>query len=369
MNKFLQRIKRQYLTYSRADRNALLILAGILLLVIVGNSLMDYLPPKGETDFSEITKQLNDWEKNQYENSSKSYQQKLFPFNPNTISENKLDSLNLPAQIKRNIISYRKAGGSFKQASDLRKLYGMTDSIYSAIESYMVFPIKKSNTSDSKNKGKPKVIKPDYFDPNKITHDKLKSFGLNDFQANNLVNYRSNGGVFQTAGDVLKIYGIDSALYLELLPFIKIDSVVLPKIQVESNLELSVELNSADSVRLMELPGIGPAYARRIIRYRELLGGYYSTRQLTEVYNFPEETYKEIKKSIYADTLAIRKLRINFLEYSELLRHPYLNKEQVSQILSRREKQGAYKNLSEVASLQAFDDKTFKRVRPYLTCR
>src|SRR5665647_1059817 len=45
-----------------------------------------------------------------------------------------------------------------------------------------------------------------------------------------------------------------------------------------------LDLNSADSLHLLEIPGIGPVFASRIIRYRTLLGGYYAVDQLREVY-------------------------------------------------------------------------------------
>jgi len=48
--------------------------------------------------------------------------------------------------------------------------------------------------------------------------------------------------------------------------------------QVRVN-QTPIPINSADSVQLLPLPGIGPVYAGRIIRYRELLGGYVQTDQ------------------------------------------------------------------------------------------
>ena len=41
-----------------------------------------------------------------------------------------------------------------------------------------------------------------------------------------------------------------------------------------------VELNSADSTTLRRVPGIGPVFASRIVRFRSLLGGFYTVSQL-----------------------------------------------------------------------------------------
>ena len=366
MKKFLQRIKRQYLAYSRSDRNSILILAGLLLVSVLINGLVDYLPPKEGTDFSEIKKLMEEWEAEK-RMAADNATGKLFSFNPNSISQERLDSLDIPEPVKRNIVSYRRAGGRFKTASDFRKIYGMTDSIYEVVGKYLVIPSEKPKSSPmGMVKAKEETL--DYFDPNTVAEEELKTMGFTNYQARNLINYRLSGGVFRKADDILKIYGVDSVLFVKIKPFIKLDSV--NEVIVPSFDEIPmVELNSADSALLTQLPGIGPAYAKRIIRYRELLGGYYTPKQLLEVYNFPEDTFYGLEDYIYADTLHIRKMRINFLEFAELLRHPYLSKEQVAQILDRKEKLGAFKSIAEVAALQGFDDVTFEQVRPYLTCR
>ncbi|MFV0268134.1 MAG: ComEA family DNA-binding protein [Draconibacterium sp.] len=365
MKKFLQCIKRQYLSYSRSDRNSILILAGLLLVSVLINGLVDYLPPKEGTDFSEIKKLMEEWEAEMEIPDSES--RRLFSFNPNSISRAQLDSLDIPEPVKRNIVSYRRAGGRFKTGSDFRKIYGMTDSIYEVVEKYLVIPYEKPKSSPTGMvKAKEETL--DYFDPNTVAEEELRAMGFTNYQASNLVNYRLSGGVFRKADDILKIYGVDSVLFVKIKPYIKLDSV--NEVIVPSFDEIPMaELNSADSALLTKLPGIGPAYAKRIIRYRELLGGYYSPKQLLEIYNFPEDTFYGLEDYVYADTLHIRKMRINFFEFAELLRHPYLSKEQVAQILDRKEKLGAFKSIAEVALLQGFDDVTFERVRPYLTCR
>jgi DNA uptake protein ComE-like DNA-binding protein len=132
---------------------------------------------------------------------------------------------------------------------------------------------------------------------------------------------------------------------------------------------LHVELNNADSTDLVKLNGIGSVFAKRILKYRDLLGGFYSTVQLLEVYNFPEETFQKIENSVSADTLLIKKIRLNFVEYSDLIRHPYLNKKQVEAVLKYRQRNGAFQDILQIKSYDLVDSETFLRIRPYLTCR
>ena len=63
-----------------------------------------------------------------------------------------------------------------------------------------------------------------------------------------------------------------------------------------------IELNLADSALLETLPGIGPAFAGRIIRYRRILGGFRSPGQLREVYGMTEERYRQFEGKVTVDS-------------------------------------------------------------------
>jgi competence protein ComEA len=89
-----------------------------------------------------------------------------------------------------------------------------------------------------------------------------------------------------------------------------------------------VELNSADSTALESLPGIGPSFASRILKYRKLLGGYVDVEQLKEVYGMPEETYEKIKPLCRVDASKVTKFPSELVwENPYKIYHPYLTKE------------------------------------------
>ena len=77
------------------------------------------------------------------------------------------------------------------------------------------------------------------------------------------------------------------------------------------NHQSPININTADSAQLLPLPGIGPVFAGRIIKYRELLGGFVRSDQLYEVYGLKDETIEMIMDQIYIDTLGIKKMDIN----------------------------------------------------------
>lgn len=127
-----------------------------------------------------------------------------------------------------------------------------------------------------------------------------------------------------------------------------------------------VDINRADSAALLPLPGIGPVFAGRIIKYRELLGGFVSVDQLLEVYGMSEETLDLIGEMISIDASAIRKIRLDSATFRELLRHPYLEFEDVKAILDFRDFSGGIGSSRELLDNSILHDSVLQRVLPYL---
>lgn len=129
---------------------------------------------------------------------------------------------------------------------------------------------------------------------------------------------------------------------------------------------LTVELNSADSLTLQLLHGIGPAYARRIVRYRERLGGFVSTDQLLEVYGFTPELLAHIRPHITLDTTAIKPISINSIGLKELSRHPYIEYYQARDIITLRRKGVTFSSADDLRAVPSMADSTLRRILPYL---
>lgn len=127
-----------------------------------------------------------------------------------------------------------------------------------------------------------------------------------------------------------------------------------------------LDLNSCDSASLVALPGIGPVLSVRILKYRNLIGGYVSVKQLKEVYGLPEETYNLIASRVFADSLAIRKISINKAAYKDLIKHPYFKKAEVSAILKFRELKGPVRNSDEMLKNNLVSAETIIKIRSYL---
>ena len=129
-----------------------------------------------------------------------------------------------------------------------------------------------------------------------------------------------------------------------------------------------IDLNRADSSELIRLPGIGPVFAGRIVKYRELLGGYHRHEQLQEVYGLPEETVGLLQEKVFIDTAAVRQLDLQTATFRQLLRHPYLGYEQVRTIVRYRDLMGGIESIKELVDNELVSDSLWVKIAPYLRC-
>ena len=127
----------------------------------------------------------------------------------------------------------------------------------------------------------------------------------------------------------------------------------------------TISLNSTDTTEWKKIPGIGSSYSSRIVKYRTLLGGFVCKDQLQEVYGIDSEMYARISPFIAEDT-NWSKIKINKLEFKELLRHPYLNYNQVKVIMNLRDKKGNITSIDELSMLEEFTKDDISRLQPYL---
>ncbi|MGN0034094.1 MAG: ComEA family DNA-binding protein [Candidatus Limimorpha sp.] len=102
-----------------------------------------------------------------------------------------------------------------------------------------------------------------------------------------------------------------------------------------------IDINKADTNMLKKLPSIGTTFAKRIVNYRDQLGGFIECEQIMEVFGMDSTRYNTISPYLEIDSLAsTNKLRINYLYFKEILKHPYLQYDDVKKIINHREQKG-----------------------------
>lgn len=223
----------------------------------------------------------------------------------------------------------------------------------------------ESQFSNSKNFDDNFSDKLDYslfdFDPNQLNLSGWESLGFSSKQADAIVNYRTKYGPFNKKEELKKIFVISEEKYLELEPHIKI--VTGGEVHVASQL---ISLNEASSVDLEILPGIGPKFAERIIKFRNSLGGFTSMTQLHEVYNMTEEVYQILVDHTQIVPGKVQLIKINSATKDEIDKHPYIDFDVTAAILKEREQQ-KIENLDFLIAknLITIDEK--EKIEPYIS--
>ena len=208
------------------------------------------------------------------------------------------------------------------------------------------------------------------FNPNTVTKEELKALGFSERLMKGLLNYRAKGGEFRVKTDVQKLYGMDSTFFKSLLPFIQLpERIVYEKATPELKKKPSLfNLNLADSTQFQQIYGIGPVLAKRIVKYRDRLGGFVTNDQLREVYGLDSVVIGQILKvSFIPENNSIKKLNINTADEKMLSSHPYFLKNIARAIVTYRFQHGNYQSVDDLRRINLIDEKTMTKIYPYLT--
>ncbi len=230
----------------------------------------------------------------------------------------------------------------------------------------------KSRSYRSKKSGYGKKFKrpKSKFDPNSYQQQDWTALGLSPKQADIIVKLSKRG--FRSNEDLERIYVLPKEAF-ELLK----DStfyIVREKSSYQGNQYTSavkktilVDLNTGNQEEFEQIPGIGEYFARKIIDYRQQLGGFINTEQLMEVWKIDAVKYTEIEPFVKIANNSIQKISINTATTDELQKHPYISYKVANSIVKMRSQHGDYKDVSDIKRSVLIDEVTYQKIKPYLT--
>ena len=190
------------------------------------------------------------------------------------------------------------------------------------------------------------------FDPNTVSVADLQRLGLSERQAESIENYRSKGGRFRSKEDFRKMYVVSDTLFARLEAYIDI-----PKL----------ELNRADSAALVALRGIGPYYARKILNYRERLGGFVDAAQLLEIDGIDADRLAGFSEDVTVDAKKIRKIDLWHASDTVLARHPYIGAKGARSVLRYRQLYDSARwTLPDLAKERALPPENIEKLKKYI---
>ena len=128
----------------------------------------------------------------------------------------------------------------------------------------------------------------------------------------------------------------------------------------------TIEINSSDTTDLKKITGIGSAFSNRIVKYRNLLGGYNSLNQLKEVWGMDDDLFNKIIPYLKITPNA-KKIKINTASFEELSKHPYIKYKRAKTIIDVRERKGKIESIDRLSLLEEFTEGDIKKLTPYLS--
>ncbi len=262
------------------------------------------------------------------------------------------------------------------------------------------------------------------FDPNTVDSLTLVSFGIKPWKVKNFLRYRAAGKIFRSVDDIGKTYGWKAEDIALLSPYIVIgeeyrkpqyserrertehsehasyerpaksitqtrpieqekqsetieqeESTAQPTAVISSPKAPTyrksnkfttltvVDANTADTLLLQRIPGIGSKISNAIVRYREQLGGFYSVRQLSEIKIFSPEL---LEWFTVTNADSIRRININQASFQQVNSHPYFSYEQTKAILNHIRWHGPIQDEQTLQTVGRFTPKRMERLRPYI---
>jgi len=379
---------KEYFYYTRIERNGAIILLLICICLALLPSLYRLFEPTAAPQFVTSNALLAVAEKetspeatfvNTTEESTEKAAVKLFNFDPNTASVEQLQKLGLSPKVAHTIDNYRSKGGQFRNKADLQKIYGLSEADFARLKPYIALPeSQRASEPMTKANSTAKITELFEFNPNVASQDELQRLGLSPKVARTLINYRNKGGTFSKPSDLQKIYGLSETDFNRLQPYITIPNVATAAAQnasgqpAEKNTipepyetSFEIDINTATAEEWQRLRGIGPAFSKRIVKFREALGGFARIEQIAETYGLPDSTYQAIKPRLKVSTQPVT-LNINTASKEDLKKHPYISWKQADVIVNYRTQHGAFSTLEDVSKVKIISTEQLEKLKAYL---
>ena len=221
------------------------------------------------------------------------------------------------------------------------------------------------------------------LDPNSADSASLKRLGVPVAIVRRWYKFRESGATFVRRADISKLYGMRDSTFERIAPyFLPDEQIVAPAstgrrgrsaearpqtaaIAAEAPTPL-VEVNNATAGELVAVRGIGDYYAKRILDYRDALGGFTSLEQVAATPGLREGAFERFADQLTVDPNELVPLKLNLADQGRLRRHPFIDRADARVLVDYRNNNGPYRSLDDVYATVAVDSATVRRLAPYL---
>jgi len=292
---------KDFFYFSGRERNGILILLIILLLSLLLPLSLPLLVKKEQRGFSQFDSLMEDIEtsmafgkqENQLEKQKKTFDKSFdnksirlnpFPFNPNQLPIEEWLRLGIPPKLAATIKNYEAKGGFFRKKEDLKKIYGMSEQMYSELEAYIIIPETKNDKNPNNTSASGLKTSFPLALNSSDSSDLIAINGIGPVFAQRIIRYRNALGGFYSVQQLKEVFGMDSLRYKLICPFVYIENVAVIKMNI----------NTASEEILSKHPYIRKNVAKSIVAYRNQHGAYQKESDLMNSFLIDSVLYKKI---------------------------------------------------------------------------
>jgi DNA uptake protein ComE-like DNA-binding protein len=322
----LLRWLRHYLGYSRAEMRGmvviLLLMLGMLFVpMLVKPQLVSYLPAADQQGLDKLVATLHEHRVSNAAFAAR-YPRRgtppapypagarvaLAPFDPNALTAAGWEARGVPHFVAARLVKYQQAAGGFKAKAQIKRMYGLDDSVYQRLAPFVQLPAE------------------------------MPRYGERPA-------FARHGSAYQQDGP-----GKYPRKPRNLQPF---------------------DLNRADTTQLMQIRGIGRWKALAVVKERNLLGGFINEKQLETIYSFREapDLVDSLRKYTFVATgFAPQLVPLNTATFDEMCFHPYIRKPLARAIVAYRNQHGPFKTVDDLKQIAFLKAEDLEKLRPYVRC-
>ncbi len=284
-------------------------------------------------------------------------QKKIYPFNPNYLTDYKGYYLGLSLQQIDSVLAFRKTNHFFKTKEQFKQVAGLSDSLYNVLAPYIKIPVYKKQAA--------RFSSPvSSYDLNLATATDLQQInGIGPVLSKRIVKYRQSIGGFHSPAQLNKVYGLKPETAQAVLAkfYLKTSDEKVTRIKKKA-------VNSADIDDFKQVPGIGDKLATRIFKYRQKIHGFTIPDQLNEVYGLSPEVRQTFWQYFHIEKPAKVAFKINLNEANikDLAKNPYISYALAKKIVSYRTYHGAFTLLDSLKQVPDYPVKHHRQICLYL---
>lgn len=211
------------------------------------------------------------------------------------------------------------------------------------------------------------------FNPNFITDFKGSKLGMSVAEIDRLLNFRRTNQYVNSASEFQKVTQVSDSLLNTMLPYFKFPDWVNKRkannfkpFEKKTEMIIMIDINQASKEDLIKIYGIGPALSDRILKQKELLGGFVSMKQMEEIWGLSPEVIESLNAHFKVAALPnIKKIDINKSSIKELMLFPYFKFALAKAIVTYRSMNGDLK-IEDLSNIKGFPVDKLKIIALYL---